>query len=169
MDIWDKIFKWLKALLGGKPTMPDIGEIASSVANAVVEEAKKAPDELKDLAINTGKDLLLDLKEPILDLGADFVKGLIMDEGVKLLKLDTVSDEELAAMSSAESLRREEILAANSATLALVAEKEAANQEAAAKVRARIKDAFAGLLKKAGAIGVGILTNGVATGLIAAT
>ena len=87
------------------------------------------------------------------------MKSILFGEAVKLLEIESLTDEQMAAMSDSEALRREAILTEHAGQLAKIAAAEAEHQEALADVRQKSKDFLSGLLKKVGKIGIGILTS----------
>ena len=158
------ILNFLKDLFSGKlekgeTTMPDLEEIAKNVGEAFLEEAKKAPDELLAAVTADTTAFITGLAGPGLELGADLVKSILFGEAIQLLEIETMADEQVAAMSDQEALRREALLASQAAQLAKIAQAEAEHQEAHAKVREQSKAFVRGLLKRVGKIGLGILTS----------
>ena len=139
-----------------------IDDMVKDIAARFLDEAKKAPDELEKLVKADLTAFLTGVSGPALDLGVTQVKALLFGEAVQLMDLQAdLTDDQLAALTDEESLRRETVLAAHAQQMALIAQAEATKQVAAAQVRAKAKAFLGGLLSKAGKIGLGILTSGL--------
>ena len=159
---WRAVINFLRDLLlgrlGRENTM-SLDELVKSVADNVVEEAKKAPDKLVAAVTEDTKAFLADMAGPALELGTDLVRAALFAESVEMLEIKELTDEQVAALSDADALQREQILTANATQLAKLAAAEAEHQEALAKVRERTKAFVQGLLGKVGKIGLGLLTT----------
>lgn len=158
------IIKFLKDILGGNlgkkgEAMPDLETIAKNIGDKFVEEIEKAPDELLKVVEADTKKFITGLVGPGLELGEDLVKSILFGEAVTLLKIQNLTDEQVAALSDREALRRETILTAHAGQLAQIAAAEAEHQAALAEVRQKAGEFLSGLLSKVGQIGLSILTS----------
>lgn len=140
----------------------DINQIIDQITENLEKNLDTSTDELENLLKNGLKSYLMDVKDPALDLGKKYLTALFLSEAAPLLDLDKdLTDEELIALSNEASIRRETLMAALAAQMGVVAQAEAEKQASCAELREKTLSFLTDLLKKAGQIGVGIITSSI--------
>jgi len=139
-----------------------IEEMARTIAENFVTKVEDVPAELEKLVTVETQKFLTDVAPDALGLGLDYVKALLFAEAIQLVELGaTLTDAQVAALSTEELLRREALLAVQAQQMAVVAAAEAEKQVAALVVRQRARAFLNTILEKAGQIGLGVLTQGL--------
>jgi len=137
----------------------DFTELLRELATKISGGTDAAEDSLRKIIINEVNNSLMEVREDAVKLGIEAVKAILFGSAVKYVDFEIITDDELANMTTEEALRREAILAAHAAQMAVVAQAEREYQESAAAVRKAAVGLIQMLLRKLGNFGVGLLAS----------
>jgi len=137
----------------------DFTELLRELATKISGGTDAAEDSLRKIIINEVNNSLMEVREDAVKLGIEAVKAILFGSAVKYVDFEIITDDELANMTTEEALRREAILAAHAAQMAVVAQAEREYQESAAAVRKAAVGLIQILLRKLGNFGVGLLAS----------
>lgn len=137
----------------------DFTELLRELATKISGGTDAAEDSLRKIIINEVNNSLMEVREDAVKLGIEAVKAILFGSAVKYVDFEIITDDELANITTEEALRREAILAAHAAQMAVVAQAEREYQESAAAVRKAAVGLIQMLLRKLGNFGVGLLAS----------